>query len=70
MARVRLNKRGEIILTLSQFEARMAGDALGETIHRHSLHAKGVSATVMRAIDRGIKRAAARTEKQGGADRG
>lgn len=59
MARVRLNKRGEIVLTLTEHEARMAGDALGETIHRHNLDAKGSTAGVMRAIDRGIKRFAA-----------
>ena len=56
MARVRLNKRGEIVLTLSEHEARMAGDALDETIHRHSLGMDGTSGVVMRAIDRGISR--------------
>lgn len=56
MARVRINKRGEIVLTISDYEARMAGDALGESIARHNLGKDGVTATVMRAIDRGLAR--------------
>ena len=63
MARVRLNKQGEIVLTLSEHEARMAGDALGEAIHRHNLGVKGATGAVLSAIDRGIKRAAARPEE-------
>ena len=61
MARVRLNKKGEIVLTLTEHEARMAGDALGETIHRHNLGVKGTTGDVMRAIDRGLTRAVARS---------
>jgi len=54
--RVRLNKRGEIVLTLSEYDARMAGDALAETIQKHALTADGGTARVLRAIDRGLKR--------------
>lgn len=57
MARVRINKAGEIVLTISKHEARMTGDALAETIKKHSLGKDGTSAVVMRAIDRGISRA-------------
>ena len=64
MARVRLNKQGEIVLTLSRFEARMTGDALDEAIHRHHLTKHGMSWAVMRAIDRGIKRATQTVEQE------
>jgi hypothetical protein len=57
MARVRINKKGEIVLTLSAYEARMTGDALAETIAKHNLGKSSTSATVMRAIDRGLSRA-------------
>jgi hypothetical protein len=60
MARIRQNKNGELVLTLSVYEARMAGDALAETIQRHHLTPDGGTATVLRAIDRGLKRHAER----------
>lgn len=60
MARVRLNKRGEIVLTISEHEARMAGDAIAEVIRRHNLGMDGATGGVLRAIDRGIKRVTAR----------
>lgn len=56
MARVRINKKGELVLTISVHEARMTGDALSETIAKHNLGTGGTTGDVMRAIDRGLSR--------------
>jgi len=56
MARVRFNKKGLIVLTISVHEAQMAGDALAESMAKHGLDKDGTTGKVLAAIDRALAR--------------